>query len=1054
MSSIKRSYMALLMTFLMATLLFPTFASAEEGSATEAVAKINTIEYATIQAAVTAATSGDTIVLTKDVAYGEVDVAQIVVPHGKSITLDLAGHAVSATDAATGSFALIENRGDLTVVDSSGNNGSLQVTANTNRGWGAASCVILNASDNADGGSGKVDTLTVAGGTVKHLGGTDMAYAIDNNSTTNDAVVNLAGGVIDSPYVAVRNMPNSYSCGFKTTATINVSGEALVTGKRSIWMQDAGATPAGYENVRPSILNISGGTLKATERAIYADPSYTGTEINISGGSIVCDNSYVGGTAGAIRIEQEKTESGKCVLNITGGEIKNNGGGSTFTFTGTNMFEKLNVTGATIVANDKDDLEVSFGGSNAVEFWRNTVSLGADIDLGDFTGNGIEVPEGANIELDLAGRVLAGRNGNETASTSLIANKGWLVVSDSSEAQTGKIVLSDTGVKLGTWAHAMMTISNFGTLNIKGGTIENTGGTDIPYAIDNNSTLGPVMLGISGGVVSSTNKTAVRAYANSTTDSNYIAVRGGEVRGGTSGIWLQQPTAGVNTQATLMISGGTIVGGSYNGVYVDAQVEKPEVSVLMTDGTIANNSAENAPIAVYDGSAEGKVVKSALIAIGGGRVYNGNTSGPMLEVAMSDGVLVNGGYFSSNPANYVAKGYVAKEESTVDEAQRAYAYHVVELTNASADVKVVAADPVVADPDITDKSTEVAEAMSAAADALKADSPAVSGLQQAAVSIAQNETVTAEDGAKALNETPELSDVKAEDVTIYEQPYLDIKITDAKVEDGTTTELALEITPWCKTVASTAKSAADIVESSTETATKNAVQVGNPVKMEVTDPITITLKLPKGFSTTDMMVRHTKQDGTVYYYAATIKDAVSSDTEKYATFTVTHGFSDFLLRAETRAAQVSFAHASGTAETISYSARNVEDALPLDTLEGSTFLGWKFAALGDDVAYTKLTDGLLTALSAKYADTKQTLVATPAWQAATDPGTGGAGESGGSGAVSGGSTETVSLDLSTASATQLAKTGDNTMILVAVVGVLCAAAAAVLVVAAIKRRRS
>ena len=139
--------------------------------------------------------------------------------------INLNGYKLSATDNAVGSYGLINNRGNLTVVGS----GKLELSATNNRGWNAYSSVISNNP----GGN-----LVVKGGVViEHLGGTDMAYGIDNltNGKGTVAVATIKDATVKSTYRAVRQFLN----GIEATNELYVKAGAVIEGaNKSIWMQD------------------------------------------------------------------------------------------------------------------------------------------------------------------------------------------------------------------------------------------------------------------------------------------------------------------------------------------------------------------------------------------------------------------------------------------------------------------------------------------------------------------------------------------------------------------------------------------------------------------------------------------------------------------------------------------------------------------------------------------------------------------------------------------------------------------------------------------------
>lgn len=151
----------------------------------------------------------------------------VTVANGNNVTIDLNGKTISGTDNATGSYGLITNKGNLTIQG----NGKLTLRATNNRNWNAYSSVISNTV------GGK---LTIEEGVViEHLGGTDMAYGIDNltngKGTYAETVIN--GGTIKSTYRAVRQFLN----GIEAQNILTVNGGVIEGANKSIWMQDPSA---------------------------------------------------------------------------------------------------------------------------------------------------------------------------------------------------------------------------------------------------------------------------------------------------------------------------------------------------------------------------------------------------------------------------------------------------------------------------------------------------------------------------------------------------------------------------------------------------------------------------------------------------------------------------------------------------------------------------------------------------------------------------------------------------------------------------------------------
>ena len=176
--------------------------------------------YGTLADAFAAAQDGDTITLLGDIKTSE------AITNTKNVTLALNGKTITGTDNATASFGLITNKGELTITG----NGKMTLVATNNRAWNAYSSVISNTV------GGK---LVVENGTIEHLGGTDMAYAIDNltngKGTYAETVIN--GGTIKSTYRAIRQFLN----GVEAQNILTVNGGTIEGANKSIWVQDPSA---------------------------------------------------------------------------------------------------------------------------------------------------------------------------------------------------------------------------------------------------------------------------------------------------------------------------------------------------------------------------------------------------------------------------------------------------------------------------------------------------------------------------------------------------------------------------------------------------------------------------------------------------------------------------------------------------------------------------------------------------------------------------------------------------------------------------------------------
>ena len=156
------------------------------------------------------------------------------VAKGKNIVLNLNGKTLSGTSTLdSGNQGIFQVKGNLSVV------GEGVVTikhTGANMGWNA-----LTAAFSVEGG-----TLTLNEGVVvSHKGGSDMAYAVDVNSTLGTTTLNINGAVLSSSYIGVRLFNNN-----KTQKAIVNLNSGIVDGpRRDIWVQYAGTNDKYEVNI-------------------------------------------------------------------------------------------------------------------------------------------------------------------------------------------------------------------------------------------------------------------------------------------------------------------------------------------------------------------------------------------------------------------------------------------------------------------------------------------------------------------------------------------------------------------------------------------------------------------------------------------------------------------------------------------------------------------------------------------------------------------------------------------------------------------------------------
>ena len=250
-------------------------------SAANAVAKIGTTNYASLQMAIENAKDGDTIKLIADIELSE----SVIIPADKTVVIDLNGKTVSMETAENAKYCLILNHGNLTIIGAG--KLSYQYT-------GTKSDDAFNTIETAPG-----SVLTVKGGTIENLSANCLiAYAIDGltNGNIGDVTVNIEGGFMSSKKIAVRIFANSVT----HTGTLNISG-GEISGRVIIQNSNGNANKA--------VLNITGGTFNSNgykDDVLYVGGSsgaYGDITATVSGGSFngdilstINDHFITGGT--------------------------------------------------------------------------------------------------------------------------------------------------------------------------------------------------------------------------------------------------------------------------------------------------------------------------------------------------------------------------------------------------------------------------------------------------------------------------------------------------------------------------------------------------------------------------------------------------------------------------------------------------------------------------------------------------------------------------------------------------------------------------------------
>lgn len=571
------------------------------------VAQVGGTQYATLEAAIGAATDGATVSLLGNVTLNNTTLTV----EGKTITIDVGGFTLTvATD------------GDGIVV----NNATLTLT-----GTGK---YVFNCT--ASGSDGIFVNNTVEGGTSElNLNGNvdinvsgNVSSAIHAYASAGKAVVNINAGTITA-----RGSKQFPGVVVDQNATLNMTGgtfdlsmdfDAYSDGNDVVGVLIWGGSSHKQENCA---VNISGGTFKVGGKNAFAQAVQVGMSngysenctVNISGGNVVL-NPTEGGKGYVYTAYKASyataaitggTVSGKvtAIANTYIRDLENDGltisGG---TFSGITVDEKYLAEGKTLNESgnvvDKapevkrvtvngvgyDTLEAAIAAAQD----GDTVTLLADVD------ENVEIAAGKNLTLDLNDCTLNGGTGTNKAA---LTNYGTITITDSSEAKTGTIKRNDIGTVGET---SYYVILNQGTMTIESGNVINnsgykkansTGSMVGSSLICNGDCNGGSTLTINGGTFTQYNFIAIKNGALGVLNvtggmitSNHSAIQnwfeanitGGEIKGQ---LWTDAYTAGVSDGKTKIGGNATFTGEIVMDIYGNSVAPKLEITSGKLDVT-------------------------------------------------------------------------------------------------------------------------------------------------------------------------------------------------------------------------------------------------------------------------------------------------------------------------------------------------------------------------------------------------------------------------------------------------------------------------------------
>ena len=410
----------------------------------------------------------------------------------------------------------------------------------------------------------------------------------------------------------------------------------------------------------------------------------------------------------------------------------------------------------------------------------------------------------------------------------------------------------------------------------------------------------------------------VNGLITDTTTANKLTIDGATINVGGHGIYQAgNATTALNNSAitgatgtevragNLTVSNSTITGnGTFKceangngtttdgvGIAIAQHTTKLPINVTISGGTISGKYA------VYESNPQtndSDSIAKVKLSITNGK-FNGSTAAVYSQDVKN---FISGGLFTTDPTAYCGTKD-GKQLVGIPSNNSNYPFTVGTLTAANVDVAPAAPKADADTTKITDDNVKQAmtSAAASAADTSSTGLDAIGGSEATKVTpeeVTQATTKLSNSGVTTTSQT----------VTLYVQPYLDITVTGAKVnEQQKATELSLSITPMVKKVASTAENADDIALTDETGKTKNATVISDTEVKNVNTPVTIKLALPTGFAQAGdrLSIKHTKENGSIEYYTGTVTSTTTGENEAavttyYVTFT-TNGFSPFVIYA-------------------------------------------------------------------------------------------------------------------------------------------------------------
>lgn len=426
----------------------------------------------------------------------------VTVDNGKSLTIDLNGHTLTAAENSRAFF--IQN-GALTIEDSIGG-GVIQGSGTVN-GYGGA--ILMNGSDSNN-------ALTLTGGTIRGFNAGYGAGVYMGNGTFN-----MTGGAIQScsaadgggvyvdggsfkmtkGTISACNATNAGGGVYVSSGTFEMSGGSIEnctahegagvkvlvsSGKASFSM--SGGTIEGSSRDGVSIAAIGSGTPEFTmtggtieDNSGFGVWMAAGSAV-MSGGSVKGSGSYDIYIGSGAALTVDNTQVGGTVLNL--GKITGQGNAE---FTGTveiagtgkitgckiHRIEHRSPYKGTITDSPCDEYVYLLGRSWKIPSGAGeSITLKVSSYLPSVMENSLEIPKGVTVTVDLAGKTLSAKE-----SDFKIINHGTLTLIDSSTGGTLSIPIENDGILNANGGKVTSEVTNKGTIQATGTPVTQFTGT-------------------------------------------------------------------------------------------------------------------------------------------------------------------------------------------------------------------------------------------------------------------------------------------------------------------------------------------------------------------------------------------------------------------------------------------------------------------------------------------------------------------------------------------------------------------------------------------------